>query len=159
MDDLIRKFNAGVNFDELNEKDVAGQFCVLLALKYSFGHGNRLTRRELIDRVASIWFWKIDSERKPPKDRKIRKIINQLRKRGALICSTGGREGGYWIAGSQEEHAAFVKQELTARLIDLAETIRAQNAAQIVQFGGQAYLWKDDLLTDINETLYGFKRP
>ena len=43
-------------------------------------------------------------------DRQLRLQINLLRKRGILICSAGGRNGGYWIAANHDEIDKFLME-------------------------------------------------
>ncbi len=61
--------------------------------------------------------------------------INQLRKSGILICSAGGKNGGYWIASSSAESAIFLNQEIRARIADLSEQDRAMTDAAQHTFG------------------------
>lgn len=57
-------------------------------------------------------------------ERAARAMINQLRKEGHLICSTGGSEGGYWLAESWEELGEFLQHEVLPRAMDLLEQER-----------------------------------
>lgn len=137
VDRLVRKFNAGVDFDYLYSKDVAEKFCVLLALKYAIGHDNRLSRPELVRRTAAIWRRKIDGKTPPPRERKIRQIVHDLRRHGALILSTGGKKGGYWITDNFEEGLIFAERELEARGKDLLTTASVIKKSLQRRFGGQ----------------------
>ncbi len=58
-------------------------------------------------------------------ERLIRAKINELRKAGQLILSTGGREGGYWLAADLGEVQAFIAAEIEPRAFDLLETKKA----------------------------------
>jgi hypothetical protein len=55
-------------------------------------------------------------------DRQLRLMINILRKKGCIICSSGGEEGGYWVGSSWNEVEEYVERELNSRIVDLAET-------------------------------------
>jgi hypothetical protein len=63
-------------------------------------------------------------------DRSIRLVINLLRKRGVPICSTGGVDGGYWIAASAAELDEFINRELRSRIGDLQEQCNALRKTQ-----------------------------
>ena len=138
MSKLVEKFNQGIDFDKLYRRDVALKFCVLLALKHSVGHENRVTRTKLNIAVQSIWWHKIYE--KAPTDRVIRNCIRQLRKEGALILSTGGKAGGYWRASSLEEVKIFIEKEFRSRAFDLLETASKMNNSALRWFGGQMKL-------------------
>lgn len=58
-------------------------------------------------------------------ERAVRAVINKLRKDEHPICSTGGEEGGYWMAESWEELGEYLDREVRSRLGDLAEQERA----------------------------------
>ena len=143
MSKMIEHFNSGVDFDSLYAKDTAIRFCVLLALKYAKGNENRIVGKTLFPKVRGIWAYKVHSDLKPPGDRKIRETISQLRKEGALIISTGGKKGGYWIATSYKEILVFYKGELRARALDLLYTASMMLMAARRRFGGQKGLWRE----------------
>lgn len=143
MTKLIEKWNAGVDFDHLYNKDVATRFCVLLALKYAGGHDNRLRRNQLVEKVRQIWIYKVDHTIKPPGERKIRNTIRELRKEGALIMSTGGRKGGYWKASDYKEVKDFIKLEYRARALDMLHTSSKMLRSAREKFGGQRDIWRE----------------
>ena len=68
-------------------------------------------------------------------DRQLRMQINLLRKRGILICSAGGRNGGYWIAANHDEIDRFLNHEVRARIADLSEQDRAMSTSARESFG------------------------
>ena len=68
-------------------------------------------------------------------DRQLRLQINLLRKRGILICSAGGRNGGYWIAANHDEIDKFLNREVRARIADLSEQDRAMSTSAREAFG------------------------
>lgn len=77
------------------------------------GRDSAISRHALLSLVQSMY----------PKttDRQLRACINQLRKDGVMICSTGGEDGGYWLAASWDELSEYLDREVVSRLIDLAE--------------------------------------
>ena len=143
MTTIVDRFNQGVSFDELYQPDVALRFCVLLALKYAVGHENRKLGETLFFDVRSIWHFKVDGSMKPPGDRKIRNCIRQLRKEGALIVSTGGTKGGYWVSTSFKEDKHFVQTELIARALDELHTAKRILESSRRKYGQQAEIWRD----------------
>ena len=70
-------------------------------------------------------------------NREMRAIIAEMRLRGALICSTGGRGGGYWLADSLDDVLDFTNRELRSRALNLLVTARAMRREARRQFGGQ----------------------
>lgn len=68
-------------------------------------------------------------------ERVIRALINDLRKRGHLICSKGGAGGGYWLAGSREEMEEFLEREVHSRAMDLLEQEKALRSAMVERWG------------------------
>ncbi len=68
-------------------------------------------------------------------DRQLRLQINLLRKRGILICSAGGRNGGYWIAANHDEINRFLNHEVRARIADLSEQDKAMSTSAREAFG------------------------
>jgi hypothetical protein len=70
----------------------------------------------------------------PKDDRPVRLAINQLRKDGHPICSTGGIGGGYYTAASWDELEEYLGAEVHSRALDLLEQEKA------MRDGGQR-LW------------------
>ncbi len=68
-------------------------------------------------------------------ERQVRAAINALRKRGWLICSTGGVGGGYWMAKNRDEVLEFLEREVRPRYRDLQEIERAMRRAMLEKFG------------------------
>ena len=58
-------------------------------------------------------------------DRVVRASINQMRKDGLPICSTGGKNGGYFMASSADELGEYLEAEVRSRAMDLLEQYRA----------------------------------
>ena len=141
MSKMIDYFNDGVDFDSLYSPDVALRFCVLTILSKAVGHENRLRGDQFIAQVKNLWYWKIDKENKPPDGRKIRDTLCQLRQEGALVVSTGGTKGGYWIPDSFEEIKVFVNVEFRKKSLSMLYTGKQQLDAGRRKFGGQATIW------------------
>ena len=151
--ELVNRFNQGVDFDALYQKDVAIQYCVLSALKNAKGHEYRITRAALVRKVQLLWYWRISNTDKPPGDRKIRNTIRELRREGALICSTGGRKGGYWIPETLAEVMLFIATEFVARALDMLVTAKRMKDAAIQIFGGQKYIWDNEIIKKVNDII------
>lgn len=100
---------------------------LLRILYFHIGRDRAVSRLQLLSSVRDLGF-KID-------DRHLRFQINQLRKSGILICSTGGKNGGYWIASSRDEIDDFLNQEIRARIADLSEQDRAMTTSAHKSFG------------------------
>ena len=73
-------------------------------------------------------------------DRRIRLAINQLRKAGYPICSTGGVNGGYFMARDQKELEEYIEIELHSRAIDLLTQETALRAGASRTWGPQLKL-------------------
>lgn len=83
------------------------------------GRQNALSRRDLLAIVTRTH---------PTDERKLRAAINFLRHQGELILSTGGENGGYWIAASPLEALEYIDFECLARARDLESQARAMRA-------------------------------
>lgn len=71
-------------------------------------------------------------------ERLVRRAISELRKSGqALVCSTGGAKGGYWLAADWGELMDFLEAEINPRAMDLLETQKAMKEAAGRKFGLQ----------------------
>ncbi len=68
-------------------------------------------------------------------ERQVRAAVNLLRKRGVLICSTGGPGGGYWMAANRQEVEDFLTREVHPRAMDLLEVEQAMREAMQREFG------------------------
>lgn len=145
MSSLEKRFNAGVDFEDLYEPDVAQRFCVLHALKDCEGHENRISREELVRKATYYWWIYVSKDDKAPGERRVRSIIRELRRNGALICSTGGTKGGYWVPTSLGEVLYFVTTELVNRAMDLLVTAKRMRDAAVRKFGGQLKFWQTEV--------------
>jgi predicted DNA-binding transcriptional regulator YafY len=109
------EYNAGVRIDKLIDELPAGLDRALLrVLSFHTGRGLAIGRGDLVRELKRHGF--------DVHERAARACINQLRKQGFPIGSTGGEDGGYWICKSWNEVKEYVDRELTSRIIDLAET-------------------------------------
>jgi hypothetical protein len=100
---------------------------LLRVLSFHVGRQNVIGRPGLLAQLNRSGF-DID-------DRQLRLQINLLRKRGILICSAGGRNGGYWIAANHDEIDKFLNHEVRARIADLSEQDRAMSTSAREAFG------------------------
>jgi hypothetical protein len=92
---------------------------VLKVLRFHVGRDGAISRGDLL-RDLHRNGWKLH-------ERELRATINQLRKHGAPICSTGGQGGGYWLAADWDELSEFIDREHRARIADLSEQVRAMS--------------------------------
>ena len=59
----------------------------------------------------------------------VRMTIQALRKDGHPICSTGGEDGGYWMAANWAELDEYLEREVRSRALDLLEQEKALKSA------------------------------
>jgi hypothetical protein len=71
----------------------------------------------------------------PMRERKVRDLIKDVRRKGGLILSMPGINGGYYMARSQDEYDAFQREEFEAKILDMLETKRAMDEAASKLFG------------------------
>ena len=71
----------------------------------------------------------------PMSERKVRDLIKDVRRKGVLILSMPGVNGGYYMARCQDDYDAFQRYEFEAKILDMLETKRAMDQAAIGQFG------------------------
>ena len=112
------KFNKGFDYEGyVNTLTPGLEKSVLKVLIWYVGEKKAVSRNKLIVYVRAT----------VPKvsDRQVRMVINKLRKQGFPICSTGGIDGGYWLAASAEELTEYLDREPLARIKDLQEQVTA----------------------------------
>lgn len=73
-------------------------------------------------------------------DRLMRKAIEDLRKRGFLICHRKGSDGGYYMAANKAEYEDFRSREYKSRIVSLADTLRMMDKSAELQFGEEIQL-------------------
>lgn len=95
---------------------------ILSVLSAHVGRDNIISRRRLIVNLAHDLV--VLGVRPSRQDRTVRLAINQLRKRGYPICSTGGIKGGYFLAATRQELEDYLAVEIHARAMDLLEQER-----------------------------------
>lgn len=108
------EYNAGVNLKELIDELPAGlDRAMLRVLCFHVGRATAIGRQDLVQALKAHGF-KVH-------ERAARAAINQLRKAGYPICSTGGEEGGYWYAANWTELMEYIEREIHSRAMDLLE--------------------------------------
>ncbi len=95
---------------------------LLRILSYHVGFDAAISRKRLLCELNNNGF-------KMKDDRPARLCINQLRKKGVPICSSGGDGGGYWLAANNAELDEFISHELHPRAMDLLEQEKAMRDA------------------------------
>jgi hypothetical protein len=117
---MADKFNRNFDLDELINSLPSGLDRALLrTLSFHVGREQAISRAKLIEELAKVGF----DYRK--EDRPMRACINVLRKAGHPICSTGGRDSGYWLAANWDELNEYLDREVRSRLSDLREQEQA----------------------------------
>ena len=113
---------------------------VLSVLRYSIGRENAMPRKRLVQHLRNNPIYKNIDERH------VRQTIHELRQSGrALICSTGGINGGYWIAAGWDEVEEFIQKEVEPRALGLLETKKAMLQAAGKHFGPKPELKQERL--------------
>ena len=120
----MSQFNQGIDLDyEIKKMEPGLNRAVLRVLQPRVGREMSISRRELVSALEQLGFG--------VSERRVRAVIGQLRKDGQLICSTGGHNGGYWLARNWAELREFVSQEVLPRAMTLLATKSAlEKAAQ-----------------------------
>ncbi len=125
-------YNAGFDLEEMIDNLPAGlERTILRILDFHTGRKNFISGEDLVEQVHLMGF-------RDTENREVRASINQLRKSGrpgSWICSTGGIEGGYWMAESQEELEEFCQREFDSRAKDLFEQAAAMRKAAERKWG------------------------
>ena len=101
---------------------------LLRILSFHVGEEKAIRKPDLMGDLAVMGFRMND-------DRGVRALINELRKRGHLICSKGGIGGGYWIALNRAEMEEFLEREVHSRAMDLLEQEKALRQAMNEKWG------------------------
>jgi hypothetical protein len=115
-------FNKGVSLTELIDGLPPGlDRAVLRVLAFHTGRKLAISRVDLVKVIAQHGF--------PVHERALRACINLLRKNGQPICSTGGDDGGYWLAANWDELNEYLEREIHSRAMDLLEQEQALKAS------------------------------
>lgn len=129
--------NIGIDIDRLITELPPGlDRATLRVLSYHIGRNQAINRVQLLEALKDLGF--------NVHERAARACINQLRKKGHLICSTGGHKSGYWIAENWTELNEYIDRELHARAMDLLEqerALRSQAERQWGMYSTQRSLW------------------
>jgi len=124
MSDL--RYNLGFDMETYIQNLPAGlERAVLRALVFRVGQENAISRYKLLALVKAH----------ARNERDLRLVINQLRKDGFPICSTGGKRGGYWLAGSAAELDEYMDRELKSRIKDQQEQLNALTRTRKAMWG------------------------
>ena len=116
------------HLDDILANLPSGLDCAVLSvMRYHKGRENAIPRIDLLE-MLKMHGWETG-------DRAVRLQINLLRKQGHLICSAGGRGGGYYIARNWSELEDFIGQELRPRAMDLLEQEKALKVGAKREFG------------------------
>src|SRR5512139_3062396 len=116
------QLNQGFDLEEfVGSLPMGLERAVLRVLGFHQGRDQAIGRRDLLAAVAQHGF--------VVHERALRAQINELRKEGHPICSTGGEDGGYWMAANWDELNEFADRELHSRAMDLLEVERALREA------------------------------
>lgn len=87
---------------------------VLHILGFHRGRENAIGRNMLLVQLAAVGWPGIH-------ERLVRQTIHNMRMEGELICSTGGENGGYWLAANWQELTEYLEAEVHPRALDLLE--------------------------------------
>jgi len=100
---------------------------VLRVLSFHVGKKNAIGRDQLVETVRMNW--------PDAHERQVRQGIHDLRRKGRLICSMPGEDGGYYMAANLEEVLEFLERELHPKAVDMLETESTMKASARQQFG------------------------
>lgn len=102
----------------------------LRALSFHLGKARAIGRVGLVEMLRLEGF--------EVNERQVRRCIHDLRRKGRLICSAPGEDGGYYLAASLVEFREFCERELHPKAIDMLETESAMKESARQQFGEAA---------------------
>lgn len=122
MSEQRGQYNSGISLQGVIDSMPPGlDRAVLRVLSQRVGREAAISRPNLLASLKSLGF--------EVHERAARAMINQLRKDGHLICSTGGNDGGYWLASSWEDLSEYLEREVHPRAMDLLEQEQALKRA------------------------------
>ena len=90
---------------------------ILSILSHHIGRNNAISRGGLCLELDRAGF--------NVHERLMRLAISQLRKRGNMIGSAPGNDGGYYMIADQDEFDEFARTEYRAKILDMQETLTA----------------------------------
>jgi hypothetical protein len=99
----------------------------LRVLGFHTGRADAVGRFELLEALVKMGF--------DANERQLRRCIHDLRRKGHLICSAPGEDGGYYLAADLAEFREFCERELHPKAIDLLETESAMKESARQKFG------------------------
>ena len=126
-------FNVPVSVQHMIDELPPGlERAILRVLSFHIGRAKAISRQDLIGELLNHGF----DYRK--EDRPVRLAINQMRKQGHPICSTGGIGGGYFLAVDWAELNEYLQAEIHARAMDLLEQEKAMRDGGSRLWGSQS---------------------
>lgn len=136
------KYNDGVDVRAMAAGLSGLQHVVLEVLVEAVGRENAMPRDQLVRLVRR------HPEHRTVSERLVRLAIHELRTSGkALICSTGGINGGYWIAANREEVEEFIAREIEPRAMGLLETKKVMLVTARMRFEQSSPIRQHELFT------------
>ena len=122
MSEQREQYNAGVSLQAVIDNMPPGLDRALLRiLSQRVGREAAISRPNLLAELKKLGF--------EVHERMARACINQLRKAGHPICSTGGNDSGYWWAANWAELREYLEREVHSRAMDLLEQEQALKRA------------------------------
>jgi hypothetical protein len=118
------KYNAGYQQAKLPYNV---HVAILRVLEFYIGRTNSIGRGDLVAAIGLLGF--------RVSEREVRQCINDLRKDGHPICSTGGEGGGYWMAANWDDLNEYLEREVISRISDLSDQARALRKAARQRWG------------------------
>jgi hypothetical protein len=132
------------NYDEEIQNMEPGLVrATLIVLSFHIGKENTIKRSDLVENLRLMGFGHYLMP--ITFDRHMRAAVAELRKQGALVCSSSG-DGGYYLARDRFEYDEFSQVEYRSKIIDMAETLRAMDLSAAKRFGGDVQVEQPNLL-------------
>lgn len=119
--------------EEIQQMEPGLVRAALRILSFHIGKENTIKRSDLVEDLRIMGFG--NNLMPITFDRHMRAAVAELRKQGALVCSSSG-DGGYYLARDRFEYDEFSQVEYRSKIIDMAETLRAMDQAAAKRFGG-----------------------
>lgn len=73
-------------------------------------------------------------------DRPMRLAIEELRKKGYLVCHRKGKDGGYFLAQTLRHYEDFRNREYKSRIISISKTMKMMDKAAELMFDDEIQL-------------------